>query len=309
MKRHMLKQLAALYRSRDRERAIDYMNRYLTLSDSLFNETEINRQKGAQFIYESEKNYEKIKRLNEERQTQRRQIKAQRNALLTGSGVLAVFIALVTVLLVQQRKLRRAYRDLFRRSNEMLKTERVNRHIQEELETTVAHLKAQIATQTPPQSAATPQPETPHPDAAAPDEESEAADRPQSSVQRLTDEQKQEILSAINRVVKTTNEVYDCDFNIERLAHLTGYNSKYLSKVINDTYQCNFRTYINEFRIKEAQARLLDTQRYGQYTIAAIAQSVGYRSHANFIQLFKKAVGISPSAYKKMTEEMKSDDN
>lgn len=309
MKRHMLKQLAALYRSRDRERAIDYMNRYLTLSDSLFNETEINRQKGAQFIYESEKNYEKIKRLNEERQTQRRQIKAQRNALLTGSGVLAVFIALVTVLLVQQRKLRRAYRDLFRRSNEMLKTERVNRHIQEELETTVAHLKAQIATQTPPQSAATPQPETPHPDATAPDEESEAADRPQSSVQRLTDEQKQEILSAINRVVKTTNEVYDCDFNIERLAHLTGYNSKYLSKVINDTYQCNFRTYINEFRIKEAQARLLDTQRYGQYTIAAIAQSVGYRSHANFIQLFKKAVGISPSAYKKMTEEMKGDDN
>ena len=31
------------------------MNRYLTLSDSLFNETEINRQKGAQFIYESRK--------------------------------------------------------------------------------------------------------------------------------------------------------------------------------------------------------------------------------------------------------------
>ncbi len=84
-----------------------------------------------------------------------------------------------------------------------------------------------------------------------------------------------------------------------------GVNSKYVSKVINEAYGCNFRAFINEIRIREAQRRLLDTDRYGSFTIKAIAESVGYKSHANFILLFKKYVGISPSQYQKMATEDK----
>ncbi len=83
-----------------------------------------------------------------------------------------------------------------------------------------------------------------------------------------------------------------------------GVNSKYVSKVINEAY-CNFRAFINEIRIREAQRRLLDTDRYGSFTIKTIAESVGYKSHANFILLFKKYVGISPSQYQKMATEDK----
>ena len=100
-----------------------------------------------------------------------------------------------------------------------------------------------------------------------------------------------------------TQHVYDCDFSIERLADLTGCNSRYISQVINETYHRNFRSLVNEYRIKEAQKRLLDVERYGNYTIQAIAQSVGYKSHANFILLFKKQVGIPPSLFQKMAKE------
>ena len=127
----------------------------------------------------------------------------------------------------------------------------------------------------------------------------------QYSVDKLTKEQKENILSAVEQVMTNTEIICDCDFNIERLADLTGYNSRYISQVINDTYCQNFRSFINEYRIREAQKRLLNIEQYGNYTIQAIAQSVGYKSHANFILLFKKHIGITPSIFQKMAKEKK----
>lgn len=298
MQRGLLKKLSFLYQGKNKQKAILYTNRYLLLSDSLFNETEINRMKGSQFIYESEKNYRNIKKLNEEKQAQLQQIKTQHTTLLIAATVLGVFTVMVILLIIQKRKLGRAYKDLFLRSNALLKTEQENQHIQEDLKETIRKLKIQLA-----DSEKTPELAPPAPSDETGSTASATDSSRQQSVNKLTDEQKEHILSAIDQVINHTNAIYDCDFGIELLADLTGYNSKYVSKVINDTYQCNFRTFINEFRIKEAQKRLLNTNEYGNYTINAIAQSVGYKSHANFILLFKKHVGISPSAYQKMAKE------
>ena len=283
MQRGLLKKLSYLYQGKNKQKAILYTNRYLLLSDSLFNENEINRMKGAQFIYESEKNYRKIKKLNEEKEVQQQQIQAQHTTILITAAVLAIFTIMFILLVIQKKKLSIAYKNLFFRSNTLLKTEQESQRIREELEGTIRSLRVQLT-----ESDNTP----PDPDI-----------NKQQSVNKLSDVQKDSILSAINQVINNTDALYDCDFNIELLADLTGYNSKYISKVINDTFQCNFRTFINEFRIKEAQKRLLNTKEYGNYTINAIAQSVGYKSHANFILLFKKHVGISPSAYQKIAKE------
>lgn len=297
MQRGLLKKLSYLYQGKDRQKSILYTKRYLLLSDSLFNENEMNRMKGSQFIYESEKNYRKIKKLNEEKQVQLQQIKAQHTTILITAIVLAIFTVMVILLIVQKKKLSRAYKDLFLRSSALLKTEQENQAVREDLEETIRELKIQLA-DAEKTSETTPLPENTDINLY------EAADtNKQQSVNKLTDEQKEHILSSVNEVINHTDAIYDCDFSIELLADLTGYNSKYVSKVINDTYQCNFRAFINEFRIKEAQKRLLNTKEYGNYTINAIAQSVGYKSHANFILLFKKHVGISPSAYQKMAKE------
>lgn len=103
--------------------------------------------------------------------------------------------------------------------------------------------------------------------------------------------------------MEDSNEFCDSEFSLERLAGRIGSNSRYVSQIINETYNKNFRTFVNEYRIKEARLRLMDTTQYGNYTIKAIAESVGYKSHTNFIDIFKKLTGITPHIYQKMAKE------
>ena len=46
-----------------------------------------------------------------------------------------------------------------------------------------------------------------------------------------------------------------------------------------------------------------DTENYGQYTIKAIAESVGYKSQSNFINVFTRQTGIKPSVFQKISRE------
>ncbi len=46
-----------------------------------------------------------------------------------------------------------------------------------------------------------------------------------------------------------------------------------------------------------------DTENYGNYTIGAIAESVGFRSSTNFIAAFKKLPGVTPSHYLRLAKE------
>ena len=106
--------------------------------------------------------------------------------------------------------------------------------------------------------------------------------------------------------MENTDEVFDCNFSISRLSELVGTNLHYLSQIINETYGKNFRAFINEYRIKEAQRRLMNTEKYSNYTIKAIAESVGYKSHSSFITLFRNATGITPSLYQQLANQQKN---
>ena len=95
----------------------------------------------------------------------------------------------------------------------------------------------------------------------------------------------------------------DSDFSLERLATLVGSNSRYVSQIINETYNKNFRSFLNEYRVKEASIRLDDKEKYGNYTMKAIGESLGYKSQANFIESFRKITGVTPSIYLKLLDE------
>ncbi len=105
--------------------------------------------------------------------------------------------------------------------------------------------------------------------------------------------------------MESTEEWLDPDFSVASLATLVGVNSKYVSACINDKHGKNFRTYINEYRIQMALRRMSDTENYGQYTIGAIAESVGFRSSTNFIAAFRKITGVTPSTYLRIVQEEK----
>ena len=58
---------------------------------------------------------------------------------------------------------------------------------------------------------------------------------------------------------------------------------------------------MNDYRVNLARHRLADSENYGNYTTKAIGESLGFSSHASFINVFRNATGLTPSQYQKMS--------
>jgi AraC-like DNA-binding protein len=68
--------------------------------------------------------------------------------------------------------------------------------------------------------------------------------------------------------------------------------------LINDYYNRNFFTFINEYRIEEAKNKLSD-RNFDQFSIEGIAKSVGFNSKSVFNPAFRNITGLTPAEYKK----------
>ena len=116
------------------------------------------------------------------------------------------------------------------------------------------------------------------------------------------DEVDKELLMKINNVMNDENIICNPDFSLVMLAQLTDSNTNYVSRTINSYHEKNFRTFLNEYRIKIAMKRMKDNDHYGNYSIQGISESVGYKSSSNFIAAFKKTTGMPPSLYQKLSK-------
>lgn len=115
---------------------------------------------------------------------------------------------------------------------------------------------------------------------------------------RTVSECHSELISRIMDIMSDSSLVFDKDFSLQKLAQLTGSNTKYVSSAISSAGYGSFKILLNDCRIKEACKRLVD-EGYSAYTIQAVAESVGYVSVNNFIVQFKRYTGMTPSVYKK----------
>lgn len=111
-----------------------------------------------------------------------------------------------------------------------------------------------------------------------------------------------ELLKKILEVMENEDVFCSPDFSLPVLARLTESNTNYVSQTINSTFGKNFRSFVNEYRIKVAMKRIMDNGRYSNYSIQGIAESVGYKSASNFIAAFKKFTGMTPSLYQKISK-------
>jgi len=112
-----------------------------------------------------------------------------------------------------------------------------------------------------------------------------------------------DLLHRILYVMETSDEIYDNDFSLERLAELVeARSSKYVSQVLNEHYHQSFTSVVNDYRIREACRRINDPEHYGLLTVQAIAESLGFKSYPNFVTNFKKFTGLTPSAYRKQSK-------
>lgn len=241
-----------------------YKAEYLDLTDSVYNRSDFNHLKNAQFLYETRRDRDTITRLETDREK-------QRIIVASLAAGLVLLVSLLLVVAIQKRRLKASYKALFERSQHDL--------------------------------------ETSYPPAA---NAANAARRPATAAQSRpaasATASGAALLQAVTEALDRTEDICDPDFCIDSLAKLVGSNSKYVSQIINEAFGKNFRSLLGEYRIKEAMRRMNDDDNYGRLTIKAIAESVGYKSQANFIAVFTRITGIKPSIYQRLLREKEEKD-
>lgn len=118
----------------------------------------------------------------------------------------------------------------------------------------------------------------------------------------MSREQAEALYEKIEKAFNDVAVISEPEFSLGTLSQLVGSNMKYVSWVINSFYGKNFKTILNECRVREACVRLGDTERYGNITIQGIYESLGYRSASSFNRAFRQVTGMSPSAYLKQAQ-------
>ncbi len=257
--------------------AVQWHTRGLQLSDSLFRSQQYGRIRDMKSTFEIGKIADKMRESENRRQT------ITLVLIVVGIGAVIVFV-MALLLKLKNNKLQRSNRDLFRRNEEVMRMGESERHRCDIYERKIAEYEQQIA-QLRHNNAPEAQPEQKY----------------QGSV--LDDYAKQQLLSRINATLDDIDEISVNDFSVNRLAQLVESNSKYVSQVINEAYGKNFNTLLGEKRVRQACIRLSDTAGYGNVTIEAIASGLGFKSRSNFVTVFKRVTGLTPSEYKRISTD------
>ena len=283
----------------DATRASTCRMEYANLMEKLHYSDELNAMKNTQYIYDANKNASTINLLTQQQIFDNQQIRTQARWILALAIALALIIVLFIIVSAQKRQLHHAYNRLYDRSQlflaspiqakEALQAANKGDHLKDNKG---GNLKSNQ--------------EDKQRDDQGDNQRDDQEEKTQEAAPRsliLTTEQRAALLADIGRVMGKVEEFCSTDFSIDRLAQLVGSNPRYVSEAINEGYGKNFRSFLNDYRIKEAMQRLADNDRYGHYTIKAISEGVGYKSQANFINIFTRLTGMKPSIYQKISRE------
>ncbi|MDQ1854969.1 AraC family transcriptional regulator [Chryseobacterium sp. WLY505] len=140
------------------------------------------------------------------------------------------------------------------------------------------------------------------------DEKDSEADRRRSD-SLMTSETESKLLELLEDFEK--GDLYNNKgMSLSFLAGELNTNTKYLSYVINQHKNADFKTYVNRLRINYIVDKLINDEKYRQYKISILADECGFSSHSKFAAVFKAVTDYSPSAYiKYLDAESQSDKN
>jgi AraC-like DNA-binding protein len=88
----------------------------------------------------------------------------------------------------------------------------------------------------------------------------------------------------------------DMELTLVSLSAQLEVTPRQLSEILNERLRLNFSSYLNQYRIREAEARLLKRP---EANILEIAFDVGYSSKASFYSNFQKVTGLPPNEYRR----------
>lgn len=238
----------------------DYRLKYISLSDSLIDRVRFNAAKNSLYEYESHINSQRISGLN-------RQIKNYLTTIISAVILLIILLVFSIVIVRKNRKLTAAQRVIIEKNDE-LQAQNVRNN---ELRNKYLNAVEQI-----------------------PEEKKERYKA------GISDKDVDLMVKKITEVFEDTETISNPAFNLNMLVTKVESNNTYVSWVINEIYGKSFKSLLNEYRVREAARRLTDTEKYGNLTIQAVYETVGYNSASNFIKAFKTVMGMTPSAYQKL---------
>jgi AraC-like DNA-binding protein len=104
------------------------------------------------------------------------------------------------------------------------------------------------------------------------------------------------LYSRLVNYLEQSKAYLDPELTLDLLSEQMGETRHRISEVINRESGKKFYTFINTFRIKEF-LQAVETNRYPDYTILAVAFECGFRSSSAFYTLFKAEYGMTPRRY------------
>lgn len=90
-------------------------------------------------------------------------------------------------------------------------------------------------------------------------------------------------------------EHYAEDISLEQLAQTVGYSKFHISRCLNDTFGCNFRTLVNNYRIDMAEKMLLQPG----CRVTDVAYTCGFQTQTSFNRSFRKHCSMTPSQFQR----------
>lgn len=252
----------------DRSSHDHYFNHYAMLKDTLTNYHQLASVSEMEFRNE-------LKGMEQEMTEMKQHREVMNIVTLVSIGFLLILLVPLYLIYKKNGELRRSNQSLYQKNVEMLRAEEEERRMRRQLQ-----------------------------DIEVTETNQHALDNNvKYKGSHLSDDDKQQLLLCIHQVMDASDEIYSPDFSLERLAMLSGSKSKYVSQVINEHYGQNFNTFLNSYRIKEACKRMGDLVNYGNFTIEAISESVGFKSRSTFVTSFKRITGLMPSQYQRLARE------
>ncbi|MBO6522657.1 MAG: helix-turn-helix transcriptional regulator [Balneolaceae bacterium] len=114
---------------------------------------------------------------------------------------------------------------------------------------------------------------------------------------RVDSSELQQFKEKIREIMEDEKPYTDPNLTLRKLAEHLGMKPKQLSGLINASFQKNFYSYVNEYRLEEVKQLLIDKD-MGHLTIVAIAEKAGFNSKSTFNSYFKKETGMTPKEFK-----------
>lgn len=110
---------------------------------------------------------------------------------------------------------------------------------------------------------------------------------------KSTDEK---IYMQLSNIMQSEKVYLNPSITLTEFARLAGTNRSYVSHAINNAGNTNFNSFVNQFRVTEAQSII---ESHTDINIDELAIKSGFGSTQSLLRAFKNATGISPTKWKK----------